>query len=132
MDAETLAMPKSVRARGFSFFLQGWNSVFRAITTETASSSMTTVEYRMDPYKLYHIFPVVGLTISKRTGQWAMYSDADGGCSLSIEQEKPRWGPYCHILKLHQGGQQEQITPLGVWGMGITVEECPDTNTSPC
>jgi hypothetical protein len=93
--------PDQVRVSGLPFTLQGWNNVY----TKTAREVDGCPTYKLESYMLYWLFPIIGMEIVRRHGQWVMVRECDPSFWSSL-------------IKLGN----DQSSPRGVWSYGATVE----------
>jgi len=71
-DAFIDEYPNMIKISGLPFMLQGWNATFVKKKDKTGR-----IIYRLEPYVLYHIIPIVGVTISKQDNYWIFTKDRD-------------------------------------------------------
>lgn len=65
--------PEKIRMRGFPFLSQGWNSIYKK--TDQVSDGCPV--YRLEPYNLYHMIAIIGVTIFRKDGIWVLQVDGD-------------------------------------------------------
>ena len=67
------AYTDKIRVSGLPLLLQGWNTTYY----KTDRTSNGAPIYRLDPYMLYFVFPIIGITILKRENAWVFIPDCD-------------------------------------------------------
>ncbi len=94
--------PKKIKMSGLPFMLQGWNCEFY-LTSETSDNAPV---YRLDPYALYWMIPIIGVKILKYNGNWVLQRDCDDA-------------EFSFIQKVSTGSDY----PWGTWSYGAHVME---------
>jgi hypothetical protein len=100
-------LPLAVRITGLplSAVMWGWNNAVLHLRPDER-------EYRMEPYKLFCLISVPGLTLRKSMNErWKLYRDGDGGAPMSIANPM---GPPFIMAKIGK----DQVTPVGGWAFG--------------
>lgn len=103
MNSMTTAIiyPDEIRVSGLPFYLRGWNRTFK----RTEEMSEGTPVYRLEPYTIFLVIRVLGVSIRKFSGRWYLMRDCDGEA-------------YSNIYK----DSRDQIYPFGQWSRGVFVE----------
>ena len=60
-----------VRVTGLPLLLKGWNGIY--YKTDEISEGFPV--YRLDPYMLYYIFPILGVKLAVYNGKWTLERD---------------------------------------------------------
>jgi hypothetical protein len=59
-----MSYPDKLKVSGLPFFLHGWNNTYY----KTKATSEGCPVYRLDPYVLYWLIPIVGVRLLKYKG----------------------------------------------------------------
>ncbi len=96
--------PLRVRMSGLPVVLCGWNTVYHRVDTR---SSDDVPVYRLQPYTLWGVFPIIGVRLMRIRGQWGLHRDCD---LLSTDPL---------VCKQRHG----DATPIGLWSDGARVTD---------
>ena len=109
-EAEEGDVPRRIRVSGLPFMLQGWNTVYDRIDDIGGHPA-----YRLRPYTLYRLFPIIGCTIhfspSRKT--WIMERDCDAGWNDYVMARVSEWD--------YENDYTCDECPCGVWEYGAMV-----------
>ena len=78
-----------VRVTGLPLLLQGWNAIY--YKTEDTSEGFPV--YRLDPYVLYLIIPILGVNLVVMNGKWTFERD-DGVIMFTKRNNKKFFGDW--------------------------------------
>lgn len=99
MHSERQQFPEKIYVSNLPFFLQGWNGCYKK-TDETSGGAPV---YRLKPYTLYHIFPIIGVKIFRdhTDGIWYFQRDCDSTFMFSSEWKSVfpygEWGNMMYV-----------------------------------
>jgi hypothetical protein len=83
--------------------LQGWNNIYYRTHEESDACPV----YRLEPYNLYYLIPIIGVKIFRKDGIWVFKRDCDG-----------------NETDIRKYGKSPQGEPFGYWTYGATIKPC--------
>ena len=92
--------PAQIKVSGLPFMLQGWNAKYYK-TSDTSDGCPT---YRLEPYNLYKMIAIIGVTIKRINGGWVLQRDCD-----------------LFPTSMAKYGANPQGDPFGEWSNGMKV-----------
>jgi hypothetical protein len=108
--------PNNIKISGLPILWHGWNSVLHK--SDQKGEDDTPI-YRLDPYILYHIFPIIGITVLRQNGKWIMLSD---NSLFPIIRKESKIDDY-EIMTSYEH-LNRNTGPVGIWTYGVKVYPC--------